>query len=459
MPLVSLFRSASIRGYGVIALWLWMSFGWMQCQPAKEILSTDPNPTLRFSDRIVVFDTVLAGFRTTTQRLMVYNPGRNVIRIPSIALANQSNQGFRIAVNGRRANEFANIEILGGDSLLVLVEGVFDNNQPQPVTELLDSIVFNFPQRQQAVYLLAWGQRVNVISRQRITQPTVWTKGVPYLLLDSLVIAPGGSLTLQDSVQVYAFNQAYVRVQGSLAANGLPGKWVAWRGFRREAGFENRPGQWQGILAARGSQINLQYTEIRNVLTAIQTLPEGGGADPQVQLRQVILQHLTQSGLQLSRAQLQADNLLIANCIGDAISLGQTGTMTLNNCTLANFEFDFVRRGVSFLANAGSNWSLQWTNVLIWGSRRDREEISLAAGQSLPITQNCLLRSQLTGLQGNNNLVNIDPLFQAPAAYDFSLRLASPALKRGFANGLLIDILGKPRVSPPDIGAYERQPN
>jgi len=59
-------------------------------------------------------------------------------------------------------------------------------------------------------------------------------------------------------------------------------------------------------------------------------------------------------------------------------------------------------------------------------------------------------------------IANVDPMFDSVdnsrAFYDFHLKSGSPAIDKGVATGLLVDLDGNPRVVvSPDLGSYERQ--
>jgi hypothetical protein len=59
-----------------------------------------------------------------------------------------------------------------------------------------------------------------------------------------------------------------------------------------------------------------------------------------------------------------------------------------------------------------------------------------------------------------SNTYNKDPLFVKTSDYNFELQAGSPALDAGImlSPPINTDLLGKPRDSKPDLGAYEKQP-
>ena len=54
-----------------------------------------------------------------------------------------------------------------------------------------------------------------------------------------------------------------------------------------------------------------------------------------------------------------------------------------------------------------------------------------------------------------NNLLNQDPGFVMPAAFNYKIDSMSPAIDAGIFSFVLKDIEGKDRGPKPDLGAYE----
>ncbi|MDZ7608805.1 MAG: hypothetical protein U5K79_25200 [Cyclobacteriaceae bacterium] len=105
---------------GLLSLTTW------RCTPDEEIVDYNFTGGLEFSTDSVVFDTVFTGMGSATQRFIVRNRAEKALRIQRVSLSGGSDSPFRIFINGRETNELANVEILGKDSALVLVEVFID---------------------------------------------------------------------------------------------------------------------------------------------------------------------------------------------------------------------------------------------------------------------------------------------------------------------------------------------
>ena len=120
--------------------------------------SGDSNLRLNFSSDTVRFDTVFTGIGTATKRLKIYNRNKNAITISGIELMSAGKTGFRMNVDGESGNKVSNVDILGKDSLYVLVEvtvNPLDRNSPLLIA---DSIRLQFNGVTQYVRLEAIGQ-------------------------------------------------------------------------------------------------------------------------------------------------------------------------------------------------------------------------------------------------------------------------------------------------------------
>jgi hypothetical protein len=109
-----------------------------------------------------------------------------------------------------------------------------------------------------------------------------------------------------------------------------------------------------------------------------------------------------------------------------------------------------------------------FTNCIFWGDNGivDNEVVVSQQGNTAFSVNfaNCLWKVKTTpsGIVSANIIANANPMFDsinnAKPFYDFHLQAGSPALDKGTATPLLIDLDGNPRaVGPPDLGCYERQ--
>lgn len=248
-----------------------MSIGTLISCSDFEDYSTNPNHQLSFSVDTLAFDTVFTTISSATKELMVYNKNNQPLSIESIRLASNSSSGFRINVDGRSGEAFSNIPILGKDSLYIMVEVTVDpTGQNQPV-QMEDELEFITNGTKQKVLLMAHGQDANMIKGGLfITKDTTWTADRPYLVYDSIVVAEGARLTLEQGTSFYMYSKAKWIIEGTLEASGSLEAPVLFRGHRLDNFSENIPydrlsGQWDGIYFASSSFDNvMDHTIVRN---------------------------------------------------------------------------------------------------------------------------------------------------------------------------------------------------
>ena len=225
------------------------------CQIQNEIPFTGATFNLRFSADTVYFDTVFTELTTTTQRLKVYNDYDGLITIGQIQMA-QENSPFRLTVNGFAANSFENISILGGDSLLVLLEAEIDaQNQDNPFV-VEDDIQFTTDDNSQKVPVVAWGQDANYLRDSVLQCNTTWTAGKPYVVYDNILVDSLCSLIIEPGARIYAHANANIYIKGQLTVNGSASERVIFTNDRFDEPFVSAPGQWNGITFLVGSKGN-----------------------------------------------------------------------------------------------------------------------------------------------------------------------------------------------------------
>jgi hypothetical protein len=166
---------------------------------------------------------------------------------------------------------------------------------------------------------------------------------------------------------------------------------------------------------------------------------------------------------------IYAYNVLINNCQERLIGVFAGGNYRFEHLTLGNFSFDFFRQDAAVLwadnVNLGDgselinplNVSIQ--NSIIWGNLQDELQISIIDPDqsTLFISDNIIQTLEFSEVLSESNLINTDPLFQDPEAYNYQLDEGSPAIDAGPDINILTDLLGVTRDAAPDLGAYEKQ--
>jgi len=416
------------------------------CLSPEEEFSNNPNINLEFSNRIVVLDTLINQVRQPSTRLQVYNPSNNAIRIDQIALGQKENSPFSLIVNGQKGFDFSEIEILGKDSLLIVIETNFSNTLTN-LEEKFDSIVFSRNGNLQDVKILAWAEPVEVLQSVNIDQNISLESGKSYLVQDSLIV--NATLIIPDSVNIYFFNDAYLKINGSLNIQGVAEKPVRFSFYRKDTEFENSTGTWQGVLVEKNAQIQAKFLDIKNASTAFE-ITEGN-----LSLKNTIIHYLSDYGVRADNAQVYLENTLIYNCADNLVFSENGGNFEFIHNTLAYFDFSLrtTSTALYFENEINNPLSITCKNTIIWGEEEEMIFISSLSEPSFDFGKN-IIQTTLDFILQTDNLKEA-PKFESEAAANFNLLSSSPAIDKGENLGISIDLRGRNREATPDIGAYE----
>ena len=117
------------------------------CRYDEEIISSDQELALFYSEDTLSFDTVFTVSGSITKRLVVRNPNRNAIQLDRIYLGRGSESPYSIIVAGDESSDITGEVIYGEDSLLVLVNVTIDPNEAMQPFIVRDSILFAYNNR------------------------------------------------------------------------------------------------------------------------------------------------------------------------------------------------------------------------------------------------------------------------------------------------------------------------
>lgn len=476
------------------------------CEGLDDNYSSNPNHRLSFSTDTISFDTVFTTIGSATREFKIYNRNSEALNIETILLANAGTSGFRINVDGKKGDSFQNVGILPDDSMYVFVEvTVNPNGQNQPLL-VQDSIMITLNGVRQQILLEAFGQDVNLWNKGKVlTQDTILTSERPYLVYDSLVVAPDVKVEIAEGAIFYMHNKANVIVHGTLIAQGAEDAPVLFRGDRLDfilddiLPYDRTPGQWGGIFFQPESFGNvMDYAIVRNGTTGITCLPS----------------HTEESKLKLLNSQVtnMAGNLFSAlNCDVEVVNSELTnavenvvallgGKYKFVHSTLANYMSVFQRKDTAQLGtytllvsnaqaeNQTAPVSVRFDNCIINGSRKADElssgfgEIYLNQAEDVEFTytfNHCVLKTKDEKNENYNNviLIPIEPSnsykmfrmtggnryekyktdFQLDSVVTLGVGSADPAITAQYP----IDRYGIDRLKSqygPTIGAYEFVP-
>ncbi len=444
----------------------------LSCQPDEQIFTSDPAVKLRFSADTVLFDTVFTDTQTITKRFIVYSDDPRAVNISSVKIEGGDVSPFAITVNGLKDRSFENFRLLGGDSMLVLVDALIDQKDEDLPFIVEDAVLFETNGNRQQVQLVAWGQDAFFFNDSILVCSSVWSGSRPYVIFNSILVDSLCTLTIEPGTSIFSHKGSSIFVKGAINAQGTPGQRISFLNDRLDEKFENAPGQWGGIFFLEGSKDNrISYTDIRNSEYGIWLGTPDKDTIPDLVLESVKIENMSRTGLITFTSDLKAVNCLVNNCAEFAVGNFAGGNYRYINCTFANFSFLFFRENPVFavtdnlaLADGSvltGDVKLNVLNSVIWGDFNDEIILNNDGGTDFQASiAYSILKTTILDFDINHNLLNADPLFINPFGFDYHIDSLSPAINAGIFSGIESDLDGVARDSLPDLGAYEwRQDN
>ena len=440
----------------------------VQCRPDEEILTPGYKGGLAFSTDTLRFDTLFSTVGSTTKRILSFNTSNNALNISRIALGMGEQSCYTITVNGIKGKSMEDQLLLGGDSLLILVEVLIDPKDENLPYLVKDSIVFETNGITQDIKLVAWGQDAIFLGNEVLDCNTTWTADRPVVLYKSVLVDSLCELNVLAGAQIYASFDAFLYVQGSMNVHGTASQRVLFRNDRLEPIYEHAPGQWGGIVFLEGTKNNmLEFVTIRNAQYGVRLGAPDNDTIADVIIQNAIIENMSRSGIISFSSDLWAVNTLVNNCKDFTVGNIGGGNYTYEHCTFSNNGFTFFRENPSFaitdnipLENGQiivENIFLSAINTIIHGNLSEEIVINNSGGARIELLiANSLLTTQMTEFDNNNNILNENPRFVSPYNYNYRLDTLSPAKDKGLALGVVYDLDSTMRDALPDIGAYER---
>ena len=445
--------------------------------------SASPLLRLSFSKDTLAFDTIFTTVGSPTQGLVVHNRNSNALRISDITLAGGEQSGFNVLVDGQYGTGIKDVEVRGKDSIFVYTSVCLERNGAQAPLLVKDSLLFTLESGvRQQVLLLAYGRDVTFMRARSITADTVIGKG-HYVVYDSLVVAPGATLTLTDGATLYFHDKAFLKVEGCLVAAGSQEQPVVMRGDRTDNLFsylpyDRVPGQWGGVLFTSTSNENiLSHCDIHSAKFGVK-VELGDTALQRISINSSKLYNFDGNAIELNMAHATVENSLIANARGNCVKV-VGGDVSFVHCTIANFYVWDQRDVALALHNSveGVPAPLRgalFANCIISGSREDEIMGYLTnLGDTVPDCINYRFENSLINTIADGDTCFVDKSYDnTPLGkehfrtidhdtffYDF--HLSEDSMARGRASDLYLDLLpydldGVPRESGAvDAGCYQ----
>lgn len=446
---------------------------------AKERFYSKPTE-LSFGADTVWFDTVFTRDPNSSYPISVtrITTIRNNEKLPvkaNFELRGGSNSPFRINVNGFAGTQLNNIEILPGDSIFVFIQcKLTANNQTLPML-VLDSLIATVNGASSKLMLAAYGWDAHYLRRPILTSNTVWDDNTkPYVILDTLYVAEGSTLSIKAGAQIFASAYTPMYVAGTLLIEGTANQRVKIRGDKPTFIPSILPNQWTGIHFLKGSKNNkIQFADITNASVGVRVDSFAISGVPVVTLENTKIQYCGQICLLGITGAIEATNCLFADA-GSYTFLGFLGgNYSFNHCTFAEYSGFTGRQNGSFgftntqrdgLGNliGFQNLNISLYNSIVYGYNREEIQFDQTSKADfvLDINNNIIRSQNPQSILGNGNILNQNPKFLNTSQADYSLDTLSAANGKGivFKTPVLIDILGNNRDANPDLGCFERKP-
>jgi hypothetical protein len=474
------------------------------------------NGTLKFSRDTIYLDTVFTNIGASTYRLKVYNKSKNDITIPTIQLARGLTSKYRMTVDGMQGNNgkiFNNVDLLAKDSLYIFIEtttSIADAN----ATDFLytDQIQFDSGQNLQTVELVTLIQDAVFLFPKRFADGTKetlpvgnetiegffldendpvngnelqFTNSKPYVIYGYAAVPSNKIATFEAGTKVHfhansgiiVANNASIQVNGSLSTTEKLENEVVFEGDRLEPDFSNVPGQWGTIWLTDGSTNNsFNYLTIKNATIGILIQ---NNDQTTVSIKNTQIYNSSNYGILAQTAKINGENVVINNAGQANLACTYGGNYQFTHSTFNN-NWNSSQQVAVFISNFISGavpeskdlTKATFNNCIIYGSYSNEMSLNRKTGAAFNYQfNNCLIKFDNSSARFAANpdyqfttdpvhynaiILNKDPKFFKIADNKLNIDKTSAAFAKGNSAFLIsLDILGRARTLPPDLGGYQ----
>lgn len=440
----------------------------------KESFTNSSSAQLATSVDTLHFDTVFTSTGSTSQFVKIINENNKGIHISSVKLAGGSTSPFKINVDGTPGSQVNNIDVLGNDSVYVFVTVSINPTVSNLPFVVRDSIEIDYNGNKKFVQLDAYGRNAHFFRDRKITSSETWNNDLPYVILGSLTVDNGATLTINEGCKIYMHADAPFIVNGSLQVNGnkYDSTRVVFAGDRLDDPYKDFPASYPGLIFTDASNNSvLNYAIIKNAYQAIVAGPSTSGT--KLTLNETVIDNAYDAGLLAVNSSINARNLLVSNC-GKNILLAGGGNYNFVHCTAATYSNNYIQHKdpVLFITDkyntTTNSLTANFDNCIFWAESNgiiDDEVVTSKQGSAFNVTfdhvlwrvKNSPANSTITSAINNQNPL-FDTVNTSQKIYSFRLKDGSPAIDKGKSTSVTIDLDGNPRpVGLPDLGCYEKQ--
>lgn len=444
----------------------------------KESFTHDRDAKISLSVDSLFFDTVFTTAGSVTKSFKIFNLNDQKIKINEIKLSGGSQSYFKMNVDGTFGPELHDLEINANDSAYIFVRV---NIAPDLATNpflVTDSILIAYNGNSKKIGLTAYGRNAIFLKNYIVKGTENWTNNLPYVILGGLRVDTTAVLNIAPGTQIYLHADAPFLVDGTLKAIGTANARITFSGDRMDEDYRDLPASWPGIFFRNTAKDNeVKFTNIKNAYQGIIVQNPSVNAAPKLILSQSVINNIYDAGILALNSSLRVDNSLISNC-GSNVVLALGGDYRFVNCTVASYGSRYINHTSPVLQVAdyittdqttlAAPLSATFQNSIFWGeggSVDNEVMVGKKGSGAFSVTFDHVIYKAKTDPSWVNfisSIKNVNPSFDSinvsKGIYDFHItkNSASPALKAGTITPFLFDLDGKIRISPPDIGCYEK---
>jgi hypothetical protein len=469
------------------------------------------NGNISFTTDTLTFDTVFTTLGSTTKYFKVINADKKAVRVEDIRLMHlNGNQQFRINVDGVNGDQFSDIEIPAKDSIYVFVEVTVNPNSTATPFLIEDDVQFIIGGGTSTVHLQAFGQNAHYHYGEEIKsgETKYWSNDLPHIVIPhdtvpGVYVRCNATLNIQPGAKVFLANNAALFIEGTL--NATANNWsdsIVFQGIRLEHFYDDKPGQWFGIVFLRNYDCTPQGFFNHCVINeSTYGIYAGAGLDtlgplyvgptyrPNVTIQNSIVKYSSLNAVYGFNANILAENSMFFTCGENVVKFGLGGDYTFTHCTLYNAGSSTVahKNETLLLSNllsvnnqivATEPLKTRFTNCVIYGSLQNEVSFNNYNESLTNLTDfdNAFFYSavktkqdtfELQTTSHDNMLYNQDPRFRDAESGNFtpwdSLGYFSPLIDYA-PTGSTKDIFdhGRPisktsNANKYDVGAIEAQ--
>lgn len=458
---------------------------------------------LTFSKDTVYLDTVFTDIGSSTYTLKVYNKSDKDIKIPTIQLGKGQTSKYRMTVDGMTGDNnriFHDVELLAKDSLYIFIEVTTDVASANPTDFLYtDQIQFDSGDNFQKVELVTLIQDAYFLYPKRLSETTTemlniegieepvygfvldpndpvngdeyhWGTDKPYVIY-GYALADAQTLTIDPGARIHfhADSGLIIGTGATLKALGTLENNIVFEGDRLEPDFSDVPGQWETIWLTSGSINNeIEHVTIKNALVGLNIDSNDGNF---MTIKNTQIYNSSLIGIYAKTAKIQGENIVINYGGIAALACTLGGSYEFKHCTFNN-NWSSSRQVALLLNNYyedenGDNEvfplaQADFKNCIIYGSNTYELKLDPDTSEDFNYSfTKCLIKfgtstDTLYSWIYNNQEIrrSEDPKFLD--VQNNKLNIGDDSRARDFGDnvGVPFDILGNPRTSPYDAGAY-----